>query len=400
MVSQSDICIIGNGAIGKTAALGLAQAGASVTLIDAQPTPAAPATTAPDDWDLRVYAVNPQAHALLARLKVWDALDAARVTPVDAMQVAGDGAQHAGRLNFDAYGARVGALAWIVEDANLNHALDTALRFASGVRRVQACAQALHVDARAGTITLTDGTSVQAELIVGADGAQSWVRAQADIAIDYRPYGQQAVVANFSTQLPHHGIAYQWFTATEGIVALLPLAGNRVSLVWSAPQELAETMLAEPAVVLAERLAACCADTLGVLQPLGSGAVRAIPLSMLRPHALTAPRVALIGDAAHVIHPLAGQGMNLGFADVEALVRVVAERGSHRDCGDPRVLSHYARLRKEDILLMQLAVDSLQRLFAADVEPLRIARNIGMNLVNKLPMLKRRLIAQAMGVRP
>ena len=400
MIYQSDICIIGNGAIGKTAALGFAQAGASVTLIDAQPVALAPATTATDEWDLRVYAVNPQAQALLARLKVWDTLDATRVTPVDAMHVAGDGARYAGQLDFDAYGARVGALAWIVEDANLNHALDTALRFASGVRRVQACAQVLHVDARAGTITLADGTSVQAELIVGADGAQSWVRAQADIAIDYRPYAQQAVVANFSTQRPHHGVAYQWFTATEGIVALLPLAGNRVSLVWSAPQELAEAMLAAPAGTLAERLAACCADTLGALTPLGSGAVKAIPLSMLRPHALTAPRVALIGDAAHVIHPLAGQGMNLGFADVEALVRVVAERGSHRDCGDQRVLSRYARLRKEDILLMQLAVDGLHRLFAADVEPLRIARNIGMSLVNKLPVLKRRLIAQAMGVRP
>jgi 2-octaprenylphenol hydroxylase len=395
---QSDICIIGNGAVGKAAALGFAQAGASVTLVDAQAAPSiarAPADS--DAWDLRVYALNPLAYGLLSRIKVWDALDASRVTAVDAMVVKGDDARHPGQVEFDAYGARVGALAWIVEDSNLNRALDTALQFASGVRRVQATALSLQADATGAEIRLAEGSSVRAELIVGADGAQSWVRSQADIGIDYRPYAQRAIVANFTTELPHRGVAYQWFSATDGIVALLPLAGNRVSLVWSAPDDLAQTLVAESAEALAARLGAYCAASLGALQPLGAGTVKAIPLSMIHPHAIVAPRVALVGDAAHVIHPLAGQGMNLGFADVEALLQAVAERGAHRDRGDARVLSRYARERKEDILLMHLATDGLQRLFATDFEPLRIARNIGLNVVNTLPGLKRRLIGHAMG---
>ena len=400
---HSDICIIGNGAIGKTAALGFAQAGLSVTLIDAKPSVASaslPVTTqgsAEQAWDLRVYALNSLAHELLAGIKVWDALDQSRVTPVDAMVVKGDGARHAGSLSFDAYGARVGALAWIVEDHNLNHALDTALKFASNVQRITATAVSMLADESTALVHLADGRRVTAALVIGADGAQSWVRSQSNIDFDYRPYGQQAIVANFSTTLPHHGVAYQWFTQADGIVALLPLAGERVSLVWSAPDMLAETLMGESPEALAARLSLLCVEQLGALHPLPPASVKAIPLSMTRPHAITAPRVALIGDAAHVVHPLAGQGMNLGFGDVTALIQAIVGRDAHRDCGDPRVLAHFARARKEPILLMTLATDGLQRLFTTDFEPLRLARNAGMSLVDLLPGLKRRLLAHAMG---
>ena len=398
MQSNCDICIIGNGAIGKAAALGFAQAGASVTLLDALVPAAAPVpATAPQQWDLRVYALNPVARALLTRLRVWDALDASRVTAVDAMVVEGDAGARAGRLEFDSYAARSDALAWIVEDSNINAALDSALKFAANVRRVQGTADAMQCDAAAGVVTLAGGERIAAELIVGADGAQSWVRAQTGIDIDYRPYGQRAVVANFTCEKPHRGVARQWFSATEGIVALLPLAGNRVSLVWSAPDDLAAALLEATAEALAARVSAYCQASLGMLTPLDAAAAKAFALVILRPHAITAARVALIGDAAHVVHPLAGQGMNLGFADLDTLLQVVAERGAHRDRGDARVLARYARERKESILLMHLATDGLQRLFAADIEPLRIARNIGLDLVNQLPFLKRRLITQAMG---
>ncbi|MBC7513050.1 MAG: FAD-dependent monooxygenase [Herminiimonas sp.] len=395
MQSNCDICIIGNGAIGKAAALGFAQAGASVTLLDALVAPVAAA--APRHWDQRVYALNPLARALLTRLRVWDALDASRVTAVDAMVIEGDTDAHAGRLEFDSYAARADALAWIVEDSNLNHALDSALKFAANVRRVQGTADAMQCDAVTGVVTLADGERIAAELIVGADGAQSWVRAQTAIGIDYRPYGQRAVVANFTCEKPHRGVARQWFSATEGIVALLPLAGDRVSLVWSAPDSLAATLLDDTAEAFAARVSAYCQASLGTLAPLDAAGAKAFTLAMLRPHAITAPRVALIGDAAHVVHPLAGQGMNPGFADVDALLQVVAERGAHRDRGDVRVLARYARERKESILLMHLATDGLQRLFATDIEPLRIARNIGLDLINRLPFLKRQLITQAIG---
>jgi 2-octaprenylphenol hydroxylase len=398
MLSQSDICIIGNGAIGKTAALGFAQAGLSVSLLS----PAAIAEAASPsvaEWDVRVYALNHVAHDLLSSVRVWDALDASRVAAVDAMQVNGDGdgAQGAGRLNFDAYGARVGALAWIVEDRNLNQALDAALKFAPRVRTVNGRAAAMNVVGQGATVQLENGDTLGAALVVGADGGQSWLRGQCDIGLDYRSYGQRAIVTNFVCEEPHHGVAHQWFSADQGIVALLPLPGQRVSLVWSAPDALADVLLRESLTQLAARLAVWAGPVLGELRPLQPESVKGFPLTLVRPHAITAPRVALVGDAAHVMHPLAGQGMNLGFADVAALLKTVAERGPERDCGDARMLGRYARARKEDILFMQLATDGLERLFGTNFEPVRVARNLGMNLLDKLPLLKRRLISQALG---
>jgi 2-octaprenylphenol hydroxylase len=391
---QSDICIVGNGAIAKTTALAFSQAGQSVTMLS----PTAPAASAAGDpgWDVRVYALNHTAHDLLFALKVWGALDAARVAPVDAMLVNGDGA-HAGGLAFDAYGAHTGALAWIVEDRNLNQALDSALKFAPNVQLLSGRASGLVRDADGATVHLDDGALIRAALVVGADGAQSWVRGQCDIGLDYRAYGQCAVVSNFACELPHHGAAHQWFTGTEGIIALLPLPGNQVSLVWSAPDALAATLRGESADQLAARLAAYAGPKLGTLTPLQPELVRDFPLVIMRPHAMTAPRVALVGDAAHVVHPLAGHGMNLGFADVAQLVKTINEREPQRAIGDERVLARYARARKEDVLLMQLTTDGLARLFGADLEPLRMVRNFGLNLLDKLPMLKRRLISHALG---
>jgi len=390
---RSDVCIVGNGVIAKTAALGLAQAGHSVTLL----APAASAPTADaSSWDVRVYALNHTAHTLLSALKVWGALDMARVAPVDTMQVNGDG-KDAGALAFDTFGAHVGTLAWIVEDRNLNQALDAALRFAPKVQIVQGRATALEQGMDDATVRLENGTAITSALVVGADGAQSWVRAQCDIDVDYRSYHQKAIVANFACEKPHHGVAHQWFTCAEGIIALLPLPGERVSLVWSAPEALAGTLMNESLGELAIRLGEHAETVLGVLKPLQPETVKAVPLSLVRPHAVVGPHVALVGDAAHVVHPLAGHGMNLGFADIAALLQTLAARESTRSVGDARVLARYARARKEEVLLMQIATDGLERLFSANLEPVRLARNLGMNILNQLPMLKRRLMAHALG---
>lgn len=396
---HSDVCVIGNGAIGKATALGLTQAGLSVSLLvppSVQMTPVAPPTSAAE-WDVRVYAINQGARDLLSSMKVWDALDHSRVAPVDAMSIEGDGASGRGKLTFDAYSARANELAWIVEDANLNHALDTALKFAANLRLVSACAVGLNAGADNALITLEGGDSLTASLVVGADGGQSWVRSQMDIGIDYRPYHQRAIVTNFNCEKPHRNLAHQWFTSSEGIVALLPMPGNRVSLVWSAPEKLAEVILRESMLALARRVSALPGQPLGNLTPLMPEVRKAFPLALLRPHEIIAPRVALVGDAAHVVHPMAGQGMNLGFADVAMLIKAVRERGAQHDCGDARVLGRYARSRKEDILLMQLATDGLERLFSIDLEPVRFLRNAGLSWLDKLPGMKRHLISQAFG---
>lgn len=387
---HSDICIIGNGAIGKAAALGFARAGLDVILLG----PVRQEAMAGDAWDVRVYALNHVAHGLLSELRVWEAMDAARIAPVDAMQVMGDAG---GKLAFDAYAARVASLAWIVEDSNLNRALDAALQFAAGVRRMAGNAAALQVDADVASVRLENGDVVHADLVVGADGGQSWVRGQCDIGFDYRAYGQRAVVANFSCEKPHRGKAWQWFTGEEGIVALLPLPGERVSLVWSAPDALADTLLAYDAEQLAAQVIRHSGAALGKLTPLPPAQAKAFPLTLLRPHAITAPRVVLVGDAAHVVHPLAGHGMNLGFADVASLVQIVGTREAHRDCGDARLLSRYARARKEDILLMQLTTDGLERLFSTAASPLQALRNAGLNVADRAPFFKSRLISHALG---
>ena len=396
-MQQCDICIVGNGAVGKAAALGFAQAGHQVVLVG--PSAAGPELHAESAYDTRVFALNHPAHQLLSQIKVWDALDASRIAAVSGMAVAGDVAPDSAHLNFDAYGARVETLAWIVEDANLNQALNAALKFAPNVRIIDAAATKLEVDAQSALLKLQNGEQIRCALLIGADGRQSWVRGQADIDIAYRPYGQRAVVTNFHCELPHHGVAHQWFSPELGIIALLPLPGERVSLVWSAPDNLAEVLMRESLTQLAQRLFEFSKEKLGRLSPLQPEAVQAFPLALIRAKQIIAPRIALIGDAAHVVHPLAGHGMNLGFADVADLMRVLAAREKQRDAGDPVVLARYARARAEDILLMQLATDGLQRVFATDFEPLRLARNLGMQLLDRVPFLKRRLISHAMGSR-
>lgn len=394
---QSEICIVGNGAIAKTAALSLAQAGQRVILL----VPNNQAAAMPAGWDARVYALNQQAFNLLSSLKVWGAMDAARIEPVEGMQIFGDGqagsTAKSGQLGFDAFASHVENLAYIVEDSNIMQALDAALKFASNVEIVTGRAMALECDVASAQIRLEDGRVISAALVVGADGAQSWVRSQCDIDVDYRSYRQNAVVSNFACDVPHHGIALQWFTGSQGIVALLPLPGKQVSLVWSAPQALAEKLMHESASELAERVTQISGQQLGRLTPLQPELVRSFPLQLMRPRSVVANRVALIGDAAHVVHPLAGHGMNLGFGDITALVAALAEREEQRDVGDARVLARYARARKEEVLLMQIATDGLARLFELDLEPVRMVRNLGLNLLDKLPVLKRRLISHALG---
>ncbi|HWJ95226.1 MAG TPA: FAD-dependent monooxygenase, partial [Telluria sp.] len=203
--------------------------------------------------------------------------------------------------------------------------------------------------------------------------------------------------ANLACERPHRGVARQWFRPDGSVLAWLPLPENQVSMVWSAPDALADTLMAESQGELAIRLGEFAEDKLGTLKPLQPEMVKAVPLVIVRPHSIVAPRVALAGDAAHAVHPLAGHGMNLGFGDVVDLLKVIAQREDRRSIGDERVLARYARARKEDVFLMQLATDGLERLFGANLEPVRVIRNLGLNLLDKLPMVKRRLMAQAMG---
>lgn len=387
---QFDVIVVGTGLVGASFALALHASGLRIALIDTQ---APPASADAGDWDSRIYAISPGSAAFLQDCGAWDLLDAARLCPVEDMQVYGDDARST--LNFGAYSAGMRELAVIVENRELQRALWQALRRAPHVEIIApAVGQDLSFEAGAVRLALADGRTLSARLIVGADGAQSWVRKQAPMDVEERPYAQTAIVANFATTLPHRGVAAQWFQR-DGVLALLPLPGDRVSMVWSTATEHAHQLLALKAAELAAQVTAAAAGQLGELRTITAAA--AFPLRIQRVKRLVMPRLALIGDAAHTIHPLAGQGVNLGFRDARELAQVLAARGAQDDCGDFALLRRYERARREDIAAMQFTTDILQRLFNNDNARLAPLRNFGLRLVNRQSALKNLLVRHAVG---
>jgi ubiquinone biosynthesis UbiH/UbiF/VisC/COQ6 family hydroxylase len=301
------------------------------------------------------------------------------------MRVFGD--DGASCIEFDAYRAGVPELAWIVEDAALQDALWQGLDAQTGdleeIRILEKCAR----------ITLRDGRSLEGRLVVGADGANSLVRRAAGIAAAESDYGQSAIVANFGCGKPHRDTAYQWFQRGP-VLALLPLPGAQVSMVWSLPTAQAERVLRLDPGTLCREVETASRGALGALTL--SAPPRGYPLKRLSARRLVAPRVALAGDAGHVIHPLAGQGLNLGLQDVRELAAVLARRDEGRDPGDLRLLRRYERARAEPILAMNIAVGGLFTLFGGNSEGVTRLRNAGLNLADRVPVLKNLLIRQAM----
>jgi 2-polyprenylphenol 6-hydroxylase len=384
-----DVAIVGAGLVGAALALALRDTGLSVALLDAR----APQPLPQDaSWDSRVYAISPGSVAFLDALGVWADLPRARLTQVEAMRIFGDDALS--ELDFSAYDVGHAALAWIVESRLLQEALWQALQAAPHVSlRVPAEPAALTIDAQSAQITLASGEALHARLVVAADGARSWARAQAGIEAHDKDYDQLGVVANFATERAHGGTAFQWFQP-EGVLAYLPLPGNQISMVWSLQTALAQELMALPPQTLCERVAQASGQRLGKLELITPPA--AFPLHLIEPRQLTKPRVALVGDAAHQVHPLAGQGVNLGFGDAQALAQALRTRGP-RDCGDVLLLRGYERARREEILAMALVTDGLQGLFNRTGSGLGWLRNIGLTLTNRAGWLKNQLIKHALG---
>ncbi len=386
---EFDVAVVGSGVAGLAAALGCAQQGLRVALLGPRPALRSASDAAP--YDIRIYAVSSASVALLERLGVWGRLDPARIEPVMRMRVfAGETSE----LGFDAYGAQVERLATIVEESELLRVLDAACDFQPAIHRFESRFDAWVAEPAAAVLRLADGSTLRARLVVGADGASSAVRVAAGIGSELKPYGQTAVVANFGCERPHLGTAWQWFTR-EGIVALLPLPGNRVSLVWSAPADLAPQLAGLAPDELAARVTLRSQAVLGELRPLGPSA--GFPLRLMTVQRLAGERLALVGDAAHVVHPLAGQGLNLGLQDVAELLRVLAQREPFRELGDAVLMRRYERARAEPVALMRTTTDGLARLFAIEAAVVDRMRGLGFSLVDRLPWLKRALIRQALG---
>jgi ubiquinone biosynthesis UbiH/UbiF/VisC/COQ6 family hydroxylase len=387
-IERHDVLVAGGGLVGLALAAALARNGLDVVLLDGSGARPAPE---PDSWDARVYAISPGSAAFLARIGAWQALPSERIEAIETMRVAGDAGA---MLEFSAYELGERALAWIVEERALRVALLPAMHTPGLDFVTDAHFASLAWSTDEGTLTLADGRRFSARLIVGADGVHSWVRRAAGMTAEPLSYGQQGVVANFACELSHHGCARQWFRDDGSVLAWLPLPGRRMSIVWSAPEALAAELLALSPDAFALRVADAGGSALGELSLITPPA--AFPLSSLRLSTPIAHRLALVGDAAHGVHPLAGQGVNLGFGDAQALTDVLAERGPVRDAGAPILLERFARRRAEPVLAMHAVTDGLVRLFAPRKAWLRRLRNSGLSAVDRLPIVKRALAQPAL----
>jgi ubiquinone biosynthesis UbiH/UbiF/VisC/COQ6 family hydroxylase len=377
------LLISGGGPVGL--ALACAAAGFESCVLEASPAPFSPG----EDIDLRVFALSPGARDFLVRIGAWDALDPRRVAPVRRMEVRGDAGA---LLEFAAPPRR--ALAWIVEGSRIAAALEAAAVARGGIEiRRGLRASAFGARAEGGWAELESGERLQGDLLVGADGPDSPARAALGLAAHERAYGEAAVVAHFETERAHGDVARQWFGAT-GVLAWLPLPGRRISMVWSTPERLAEELCTLDPASLAKRVQQAGGAVLGEMRPI-SGTGR-FPLRLIRVPQVVGPGLALVGDAAHAVHPLAGQGMNLGFGDARWLAETLSARSPLERPGDLSVLRRYARARREDVAAMQLVTDGLDRLFTAPGRGPRALRNLGLGLLQTQPWAKGALAARAM----
>lgn len=386
-----DVAVVGGGLVGKAAALALAQAGLRVSLCGAREAPA----QAAQGFAQRIYALNAASRDLLRSLRAWDQIPGQRVQPVQAMRIVADGAV----LRFDAYAQGVESLAWILESDAIERALDLALRFERGVRMVSEPVAGARRTPQGWELELGGGARLHAGLMVGADGRSSRVREWSGIGLRSRAYGQSAVVCNFACAAPHGAAARQTFTADGGVLALLPLPGQQVSLVWSAPDALAEELRQLAPEQLARRVEQQL-DALqaGHLAPLhAAGAIGAWPLVLQRADSVAAEGVALLGDAAHVVHPMAGHGLNLGLQDVQALAAVLGRSGAGESLGQLPLLQRYARARAEQVLALELATDGLHRLYSPGLRWMAPLRALGLRATDRLPLLKGWLAGYASG---
>lgn len=388
MSASCEIAVVGGGIAGAALAAALARSGFDVRLVERGPAPPPFDAAA---WDPRVYAIAPQAVRFLEALDVWPQIAATRAQAIDAMHV-WDRDPAAG-LRFESASVGSSALGWIVEHRLLAAALWASLdpHIVMAGRGVAAAefgdgAVRLHLDG---------GATLDARLAIGAEGAESPLRMAAGIDTAGWSYEATAVVCHLVSSIPHHGDALQRFL-DSGPLALLPLPDGRRSLVWSVPREEADALVALDDAAFAARLSAAVQDAAGRL----SAPTRRLgfPLRLMHAKRYVSARFALVGDAAHVIHPLAGQGLNLGLADAQALATILGEaRAAGRDWASERSLSRYERERQGANLEMMALTDALHRAFRLGLPGLGTILSRGLNLVDRLAPVKRALIRRAQG---
>ncbi len=394
-----DVTVVGAGLVGLAAALACHQAGYSVALLDSGPGLTqsqlnADANSLCNDhsqWDARIYAISPNNAKWLAELGAWPLLDKARLGQINAMQIFADGVP----MSLDAEDESADCLAYVLESRALAQALHERVSMTGmPVLLNHGC---VAFDSATTTLHLADKRTIQSSLVIAADGSQSWLRQQLGITVQKKSYAQLGIVANFSVELDHAHVARQWFTShrQDGgtILAWLPLSSNTVSIVWSVPLAYADELLALSPTAFTQAVMQAGGQALGVMRLLSPPV--AFPLSRQTCERTVQDGVVLVGDAAHQIHPMAGQGVNLGFRDVIDLLASWQTKNSYQSLADSRLLKAYTRRRKADVLSMQLLTDGLFQLFARANPVLNSIRNAAWQLANQ-GLIKKTLLALAL----
>ena len=384
-----DVVIVGGGMVGATLACALAERHFQVAVVEARP----PQPFDPEaDWDLRVSAISRASQRIFEHLGLWPAMQAMRVSPYDRMVVWEEGG---GEIRFDAAEMAEPDLGHIIENRVIQLAAWQRLERMDGVLRCcPARLETLEIGPEWARVGLDDGEVLQARLVVGADGARSRVRDLAGIGHSEHDYGQKGIVCLVDLERDHQYTAWQRFLPS-GPLALLPLSDVRqCSIVWSADRPLADELMALDDAAFSARLQAAFGDRLGRLQVCGRRA--AFPLAGRQAAHYARPRLALVGDAAHTIHPLAGQGVNLGLLDAADLA---GRLQPGRDPGAWPALRAYERARRSEDVLMMRAMEGFRYLFGNDLTPLRLLRGAGLALADRLPALKQAFMRQALGLR-
>ncbi|MCF6234624.1 MAG: FAD-dependent monooxygenase [Rhodobacteraceae bacterium] len=395
MEFDTDIVIVGGGLNGPALALALAQTGHRVCVIDTLPE----SERSEARFDARAYALALASKQLLHAIGVWPLL-ASEAQPMLEIKVT-DG--HAGQgpspfyMHFDHAEIEEGPMGFMVEDRFLRRAFLDAMDKVSGVTRINGkTVIAQEVNADGVSVTLDDGRFVTGRLLVGSDGRKSGTAARAGIRRQGWDYNQTALVCAIGHELPHGGVAHQFFMP-PGPLAILPLTGNRCSIVWSEQSETAEAINALDEDAYLQVLRPRFGDFLGKIELIGPRFT--YPLNLTLADSFVADRLALVGDAAHGMHPIAGQGLNAGLRDVAALAETLtlaARRGE--DIGSGLVLARYQQWRRFDTATLAIATDMVNKLFSSDNPLLRLGRDLGMGAVGALPGLRRGFIREAAGL--
>ena len=385
---QTDIIIVGAGMVGSAAALSFAQAGFTVTLLEAHELP----QWSDAEFNLRVCAISAASERLLNNIGVWQQILDSRVSPYEHMHVW----DADGSLDFDAADSGQAYLGYIVENNLINASLIGQCQSESRIRLLTASRLSTMTWADDCVhITLENGDHISSRLLVAADGGHSQLRRLSGIESSHHDYQQTGIVARVRTSLPHENTAWQRFLAS-GPLALLPLSDGSCSIVWSADRTRAEELLSLNDAEFSAQLADAFEHRLGDVEILSPRA--GFPLVLANARTYVKDRIVLLGDAAHRVHPLAGQGVNLGFQDVTELTATLVEAaGNGRDIADPLYLRRYARSRRAEVSLMLAGMDGIQRIFTSNHPLVQKSRRFVMKMIDHAPPVKQLLVDRALG---